>query len=163
MDDRHSEVSAPGSKGQAGIVNAVKDRATAQLSNQKGRATEGLDVIAQAVRKTTEQLREDQHDTLAHYIDRAAEELERFSNSVRNRNINELVRDTQQLARRQPALFIGGSFLVGVLVARFLKSSGGNGAEERSPHSADTMGRGGPLNREGDGAHQREVFDARQP
>jgi hypothetical protein len=31
--------------------------------------------------------------------------------------------DAQRLARRQPALFVGGAFAVGLLGARFLKSS----------------------------------------
>ena len=35
----------------------------------------------------------------------------------------ELLSDAQQLARRRPALFVGAAFAIGVLGARFLKSS----------------------------------------
>jgi hypothetical protein len=106
-----------------GILGAVKERASEQLSNQKGRATDGLDAIANAVRRTTEELREDQHDTLAHYVDRAAAQLEQWATTIRNKDLDELLTETKRLARRQPALFIGGSFVAGLLVARFLKSS----------------------------------------
>ena len=128
---------------QAGIVNTVKDRATAQLSTQKGRATEGLDVLASAVRQTTQQLRSDQHDTIAEYVDRAAEQLEKFSASIRNKDVNDLMRDATQFARRQPALFIGGSFVVGMLAARFLKSSRQDGMESAAGGYPSSMPRYG--------------------
>jgi hypothetical protein len=107
----------------ANLMNTVKERATEQLDTQKSRATDGLSVIAGAVRQSTQQLRSDQHEALAQYVDRAADQLERFSNAIRDKDIEELLRDARQFARRQPALFIGGSFAVGVLAARFLKSS----------------------------------------
>jgi hypothetical protein len=111
------------SGGRAGIVGKVKDRATAQLSTQKDRATDQLGTIVQAVRHSSERLRENQQETVAEYVEKAAEQLERFSENLRGKDVNELLQDAQRLARRQPALFIGGSFAVGLLAARFLKSS----------------------------------------
>lgn len=106
-----------------GLVSGVKSKATEQLSAQKGRATEGLDAIASAVRQSTAHLRSEQHDTVAQYAERAAEQLERLSASLRNRDVDDILRDVRSLARRQPALVIGGSFVAGMLAARFLKSS----------------------------------------
>lgn len=123
MNDRNTTASSSSVKKPEGILDAAKDRAKAQLSTQKGRATDTVDVLAGAVRQTTDQLRRDQHDTLAHYIDRAAEQLERISDTIRNKDVNELFRDARQLARRQPVVFLGGSFVAGMLLARFLKSS----------------------------------------
>jgi len=51
------------------------------------------------------------------------ENTERFANGLRDKSADELLRDVRNLARRQPALFIGGSVAVGILAARFLKSS----------------------------------------
>jgi hypothetical protein len=106
-----------------GIVNNLKERATTQLTTQKDRATEGIGTIAQAVRQTTERLRDEQHETVAEYVERAAEQLERLSHNLRTKDVNELLQDAQRLARRRPALFVGGGFAVGLLAARFLKSS----------------------------------------
>jgi hypothetical protein len=106
-----------------GIVNKMKESATTQLTTQKDRATEGIGTLAQAVRQTTERLRDDRHETVAAYVERAAEQLERLSSNLRGKDVNELLQDAQRLARRRPALFIGGSFAVGLLAARFLKSS----------------------------------------
>jgi hypothetical protein len=105
------------------LMNTVKQRAAAQLDTQKTRATDGLSVMANAVRQTTQSLRNDHHESLAQYVDRAADQLERFSNVIRDKDMDQMLRDARNLARRQPALFIGGSFAVGLLAARFVKSS----------------------------------------
>ena len=105
------------------LMDTVKQRASSQIDAQKGRATDSLSAIAGAVRQSTEQLRDDQHDGLAQYVEQAANQLERFANGLRDKSADELLRDVRNLARRQPALFIGGSVAVGILAARFLKSS----------------------------------------
>ena len=137
MDQRTTSSTQPSS-----IVGSVKQRATAQIDSQKGRATEGLAALAQAARQTTQQLRSDQHDTVAQYIDRAAEQLERISHAIQQKDANELLRDAQAFARRQPALFIGWSFVAGMLVARFLKSSPQDGSDRGVEMSTGTYGSG---------------------
>lgn len=105
------------------IVGRVRDQATAQLNTQKNKATDGLGSVAHAVRDTTQRLRQENHDTVARYVEQAADQIERFSTRLKDRDVGELVNDAQRLARRQPALFVGGAFAVGLLGARFLKSS----------------------------------------
>jgi hypothetical protein len=112
-----------GSGNQPSVVQRVKDQATAQLSSQKDRATTGLGTVASAVRQTTEHLRAEQHDTVAQYVERAADQIDRFSQRLKEKDVSELLNDAQQLARRQPALFVGGAFALGLIGARFLKSS----------------------------------------
>ena len=115
---------ASGSESQSrGIVDTVRERASAQLTTQKDRALDGLGGVADAVRKTTQSLREHQHETLAGYVEQAANQIERFSRNLKNKDVGELVRDAQGLARRQPALFVGSAFAIGLLGARFFKSS----------------------------------------
>lgn len=115
--------------GGGGIAGKVKERATAQLSTQKDRATDSLGSVASAVRQTGQRLREEQNETVAQYVEQAADQLERLSSSLREKDVAELLQDAQRLARRQPALFIGGSFAVGLIAARFLKSSRRDEAE----------------------------------
>jgi hypothetical protein len=79
--------------------------------------------VAQAVRQTTQQLRDQRHETIAHYVDEAANQLERMSQRLRNKDVGELLDDAQQFARRRPAVFIGSAFALGILGARFFKSS----------------------------------------
>jgi hypothetical protein len=106
------------------LIENVKQRATAQLDSQKGRATDSITSIANAVRGSTSKLRDEQHDVLAQYVETFADQLERFSTNLRGKDMNELLDDARDFARRQPALFVGGSFALGLLAGRFLKSSG---------------------------------------
>jgi hypothetical protein len=108
----------------SGVVDQMKDRAVKELSSQKGRATGELDAVAQAVRDASHRLRDEQHESVATYVEGAAAGLERLSRAIRDKDLNELLHDAQRLARRQPAWFLGGSFALGLLAARFLKSSG---------------------------------------
>ena len=57
------------------------------------------------------------------HAERAADQLERLATRLKNKDAAELFRDAQNLARRQPALFVGSAFVLGLLGARFLKSS----------------------------------------
>ena len=111
----------------SGVLDLVRDSATSQLSSQKDRATDGLGSLARAVRQSTQSLRDNQQDTVAQYVEQAADRIEQFSSRLRDRDLGELMRDADRFARRQPAVFIGAAFVVGVLAARFLKSSGTDG------------------------------------
>ena len=111
------------STGDTGLMDKVRQGATSQLSTQKNKATDGIGTVAQAVRQASQQLRTQQHDTIANYIDQAANQLERFSTRLRDKDVGELVRDAQQFAKRRPVVFVGSAFALGLLGARFLKSS----------------------------------------
>ena len=75
----------------SGILNQVRDKAASQLNEQKTRATDSLGSVAQAVRQSTQHLREQQYDTVAQFVERAADQIERFSNHLRERDLNELM------------------------------------------------------------------------
>jgi len=106
-----------------GIVSRVRERAAAELSTQKNLAFDGIGSVAQAVRQSTHHLREQQHDTLAGYVEQAADQIERFAQQLRGKDLDELFDDAQRMARRQPAVFIGSAFALGLIGARFFKSS----------------------------------------
>jgi hypothetical protein len=130
-----------------GLMDKVRNSATSQLDAQKDRATDGIGTVAQAVRQTTQQLRDQQHDTIAQYVEQAATQLERFARSLKEKNVNDLFSDAQDLARRRPAVFIGSAFALGLFGARFIKSSSarsnGNGrwSASTAPALATEMGR----------------------
>lgn len=108
---------------QGGMMGRVRESATAQISRQKDLATDGLGSVAHAVRQSTQQLREQRHDTVAQYVEQAADQLDRLSTRLKEKNVDELVRDAQRFARQRPALFIGSAFALGLVGARFFKSS----------------------------------------
>ncbi len=106
-----------------GLVDRVRHTAAAQLTSQKTRATEALDSVAAAMRQGSQPLRDSNQATLADYLGKAADQLEQFSTRLGERDLTELMADTNRFARRQPAIFVGAAFAAGVLAARFLKSA----------------------------------------
>jgi hypothetical protein len=79
--------------------------------------------VTQAFRQTTQTLRDQQHDAIARYVEQAAVQVDRFTQSLRDKDVGQLLTDAQRLARRQPGVFVGSAFALGLLAARFLKSS----------------------------------------
>lgn len=109
-------------------VGQVKEKAAGVLDEQKSKLTGGLSSVADSIRQVGENLRgaDDENaiaQTTARYGETLAEKIESFSGYVENATIKDLAREAEDFARKQPALFIGGAFLVGILAARFLKTS----------------------------------------
>ncbi len=106
----------------------AQERAIEAARSQKAQAAEGLGSVASAFRETGQHLRsQDQGpvaNTVAQYTDRVAEQVDRFAQQLRHKDVNELISDVEDMARQQPAIFLGGAFAAGLLLARFLKSSG---------------------------------------
>jgi hypothetical protein len=107
--------------GQA--LDQAQQQARSALNQQKGRAAEGMESMVQALRDTGRQLRHQEHGTMAQYTEQAADKIENFSSSLREKDVDEIVRDVENFARREPALFLGGALALGFMVSRFLKSS----------------------------------------
>jgi len=105
------------------MVERVRETATKQLTTQKERATDVVGGVAEALRQSTGHLRGQQHTVIAEYVEKAAEQIDRFSTQVRERDVRELMNDVQDFARRRPAVFMGSAFALGLVGARFLKSS----------------------------------------
>jgi hypothetical protein len=104
--------------------------AESQLSKQKKTASGTLDHVAEAIRMTGDHLRDSGQDRVAHYAQQASDKVKRLSESIRDAEPRDVLRRVENVARREPALFLGGAFLLGLIGARFLKSS------ERSPDTA---------------------------
>ena len=106
----------------SGVLDGVKQRVTSRVDEQKNRAAAGLGGIADVIRSAGNELR-NENETLASYVDTASDQMKRFADQIREKGVADLLDDVQEFARRRPALFIGGAFLLGLGIARFLKSS----------------------------------------
>ena len=122
------------------VTDKAKDQATTRADEQKQRAADGIVGFAGALNQVSDTMR-DQNPGVANLAGSAAIRLESFADSLRAKDVDELVHDVEDLARRQPALFIGGAFLAGVVAARFLKSSSGM-STSRGYDGYDRYGRG---------------------
>jgi mitochondrial fission protein ELM1 len=137
--DRSHEVAEQAKQTAQEAMHTVQERTRSTLSQQKDRAASSLDNVAQALRDTGEQLRSHDQASFADYAVRAADQLELFSESIRTKDVNEMVGDVERFARRQPEIFLGAAFTLGLLAARFFKSS--SRASEEEMYNRPYMGR----------------------
>jgi hypothetical protein len=75
------------------------------------------------LRRTTENLRSEDQTRIAGLTETLARQVEQVSNYLRNKDAAAMRTDLENVARRQPALMIGGALVLGLIGARFLKSS----------------------------------------
>ena len=113
---------ANGTTDTQGILGGIKQNVTSRVDEQKNRAADGLGGIANVIRHSANELRSE-NEALASYVDQASDQLRRFADQIRQKGVADMLDDVHAFARRRPAVFIGGAFLVGLAVARFLKSS----------------------------------------
>lgn len=114
------------------VAGQVQEQATSRLEEQKERAAGGLGSLAEAVRQTGQELRaKEQGAGVAAYADTAAEQIERAASFLRTRDVPQLLDEVEDIAQRQPALFLGGAIALGFLGARFLLSSGDRATRRR--------------------------------
>lgn len=116
--------SRPQSASQQNVGQKAKEAVSSVADSQMEKTSGGLEQVAQALRKTGEHLRGNQQEGIATYSDKAAEKIDRFSQMIRSKNFRNIFEEVEGWARREPGLFLGGAFALGLLGARFLKSSG---------------------------------------
>jgi hypothetical protein len=100
----------------------VSDR----VASRQSRSALELNGIADALRQKGEQM---EGSMLAPFVSSAAEKMDQASSYLMDARPADVVRATERFARKDPVLFLGGAFALGVLCARFFKSSAQRGAE----------------------------------
>lgn len=149
------------------LANQAQEKASQQLqagvSRGKNRAAEALGSVAQSLVYSSQQLREQDRGTLGGYVEKAANRVERLADYVQNTNASEMVDRAEGFARREPALFLGGAFAIGLLGARFLKSSRKGEQPAGVPYGASRGPGGGQSSRPGGVMSDREVPISRAP
>jgi ElaB/YqjD/DUF883 family membrane-anchored ribosome-binding protein len=102
------------------LLDATLSAAQTILDDQKQRTAERVSGMAEAVRSAAQSLDRSENPAIARYADQAADRIEDLSGLIRQRQWSEIVADTEDLARRQPALFALGAGAIGFLAGRLL-------------------------------------------
>ena len=109
--------------GQA--VSLAQNHLKTQLSQQKDHLATGVSGLADVLKQNSDQLRGQGFASLVTpYVDQAAQKLNEFGGDLQQKDMDQVIRDTEDFARVQPALFLGAAAAIGFFAARFLKSSG---------------------------------------
>ncbi|MGV3483772.1 MAG: hypothetical protein ACO1RT_05090, partial [Planctomycetaceae bacterium] len=101
----------------------MRDRGVEFASQQKTVAAEEMTHVSEALQAAAQTLREKNDRYTGDVAAAAAERIESLAGYLRDRDLSGLVRDVEGLARRQPELFYGGLFALGLGAGRFLRAS----------------------------------------
>jgi hypothetical protein len=111
------------SAGKSGITDRLKEDGKQKIESSKRSAADQIDQVAQALNRAGEELNQSQ-PTLANYASQFASTVSTFANRLRDGNMDDLISDTRELARRNPGMFLLGGVALGFALSRFLKASG---------------------------------------
>lgn len=106
-----------------GLMGLVRETTYQRLGFEKDRASDTLGGVAGAIRAISQQLRDEGQGGVGSYLDSAAQAVDRWAEDLRRQDLEDTLHRLDQFARREPTLFYTLAFGLGVVTARFLKSS----------------------------------------
>jgi hypothetical protein len=95
-----------------------------QADHAREQTADGLHQLADSVRRVSGEM-ESEQPAIANLTSTAAEQTERIAEFLHETDARQLVHTVEDVARRQPLLFVGGAFLLGIAASRFIKAAGG--------------------------------------
>lgn len=118
------------------IQGTIQEEAERLFEEQKGKAASKVARCGKLIHQAAHALNAVNADGLADFADGAAEKVEEVTGYLEERNLAQVLQDAGEAARRHPGVMLGGMFVAGFALARFLKASD-------SPHDAESEGDSG--------------------
>ena len=101
----------------------ARGRAQQEIDTRSTQAGEQARSMADALRSTSEKLREEGKDGPGQMADRAAEQVDKVGGYLVDSDSDRILRDAEDFARRQPWVVLAGGVALGFAAARFLTAS----------------------------------------
>lgn len=128
-------------------VGMLADRATGigfqQADKAREQAADGLEQVTESIRRISLDM-EGEQPAIANVVTTAADQAERVAEYLRTTDARQMLGTVEDVARRQPLIFLGGAFLLGLAASRLIKAAGGSDVKGSSGGS--TKGREGSGN-----------------
>lgn len=144
------------------LSHRAGERARTRADEEKDRVTGGMRTVAQALRKGSEDLPSDR-DQYRPLLNKVADRIDSASGYLDSRDVDALTQDARRFAREHTPLFLGGAFALGVLGARFLKSSADNVRSDEYGGYQGSMGYPGGTGYAGTTGYQADRYDRMLP
>jgi hypothetical protein len=104
------------------FASTAQEKVGEAVTQRKSIGADYIGSIAQATSQAAQAFDSDLPQA-ARYIRQASEQIQGVVDTVRERDVRELVGEVQDFARKQPTLFFGGAVILGFAALRFLKST----------------------------------------
>lgn len=130
--DKAEDLAAEAREKGREMAREGKTRAKSQAEQQKEKVSDGLLSVADALRRGGEEMPEEQRQ-YGRFLDAVADRAEDASHFLAERDVDSLSREVRTFARHHAPVFLSGAFTLGMLGARFLKSSPKHDSYDRLP------------------------------
>lgn len=145
MQQSTSAVANSVQQAASNLAGQAGDTAHVVLKDQRTNAAQSLNTVSNAISQVGQQLSQnDQTAPIAGVISAAAGQIQNAASYLEHHNVEQIVDEVRGFARREPALFLGGAFLAGLLAARFLKASPDQQQQQNQPSMRQTRGANTP-------------------
>jgi len=116
--------------------------AKTSISHQRDQVAERIRRVGDLMRESGDRVRADD-ETAAAYLRMASQRIDGVASYVSSTDFSTMAADTQEFIRKRPAVFFGGTFLLGLAAGRFFRASAGGSAVRRPPNTETAASQGG--------------------
>ena len=120
------------------VAGQAKGKLREQVDQRSTQAGQQLSSTADDVRSVADELRSQGKDTPARYAEQAAEKAQQVGQRLQDVSGDELLRDVEDFARKNPWAVAAGGLVLGLAASRMLKAS----SSERYRGSMQSSGSG---------------------
>ena len=113
-------------------AETARSRLREQVDQRSTQAGGQVRSTAQALRSTSERLREEGQEGPAKAAERAADQAEKVGGWLEQSDADRILHDVEDFGRRQPWAVIAGGVALGLVASRFLKASSIDRYEKRT-------------------------------
>ena len=113
--EKVSETTSAAKEQAKRAATQVTDQAKSTVDTRMTDAADDIGSVADAVRKTSHEMGSE-NEMVGRYGERIAEQLDGISSYLNEKGVEDVLTDLQDFARRQPAVFLGGAFMLGMVV-----------------------------------------------
>jgi DNA transposition AAA+ family ATPase len=105
------------------VMRTIREEAEELFEDRRGSVASRVSKFGKVVHQAAHALHAVKMDGVAGYIDAAADQAKRASNYIKERKLKDITQDASRLVSRHRGLIVGGLFITGLALARFLKAS----------------------------------------
>src|SRR5687768_10758358 len=107
------------------LAGRAADVGLQQADRGRQQAASGISHVAESIRRLSLDMQSDQPQ-IASVAETAADQAERIATYLQQNDARQIMSKVEEVARRQPLIFLGGAFLLGVAASRFVKAAAGS-------------------------------------
>ncbi len=124
----------------AGLAQDAQEQAMSQYEQYRDTAADQLESLAEGARSAVSDLERNDALGISHYVADMADRMTSLAENLRGKSVDQLIRQTGQLARDNPALFVAGSVAIGFGLSRFFSATSHRTSDSATSSPPDDAG-----------------------